>query len=102
MSTHARESVRPVCITPGCWTYPPPGHRYCLACQLDRNIPQPPLQPRLGRPPRRTCQADGCTRPVQTWCPLCDQVLCHLHDELVAYRGHRCLRDQQPITSVDL
>jgi hypothetical protein len=37
------------------------------------------------------CQAPGCLRAVETWCPLCSLFLCTLHDELVPERMHDCL-----------
>jgi hypothetical protein len=37
------------------------------------------------------CQQTGCTRPVETWCPLCDRFLCLPHDALVPVRCHDCL-----------
>ena len=48
MHQHAKD----VCQTAGCFTFVlHPGDRYCLACQLDRKMPQPRL-PSNGRPPR--------------------------------------------------
>jgi len=37
------------------------------------------------------CEQADCTRPVATWCPLCEKYLCLLHDELVPIRRHDCL-----------
>lgn len=35
-----------VCQTPGCFTFVlRTGDRWCLACQLDRQLPQPPWPP---------------------------------------------------------
>jgi hypothetical protein len=53
--------------------------------------------PALDTLPRETipdeCEVRGCSRLVQTWCPLCDTFLCLFHDELMARRGHECLTD---------
>jgi len=45
---------RPVCVTPGCHTFimRPNELSLCLACQLDRDVPQPSIRPRMGRPPK--------------------------------------------------
>jgi len=40
------------------------------------------------------CQQPDCDKPVETWCPLCDQFLCKEHDELVPERRHQCLGDR--------
>jgi len=37
------------------------------------------------------CDVRDCKRPVETWCPLCQQFLCAEHDELVPVRRHDCL-----------
>jgi len=37
------------------------------------------------------CQARGCERVPETWCPLCTQFLCAEHDELTPRRRHDCL-----------
>ena len=38
------------------------------------------------------CQQWACSRPVETWCPLCRAYLCAIHDELYPRRRHDCLR----------
>jgi hypothetical protein len=40
------------------------------------------------------CQQPDCDKPVETWCPLCDQFLCKEHDALVPERRHQCLGDR--------
>jgi hypothetical protein len=37
------------------------------------------------------CEQDGCQRPVETYCPLCERFLCQPHDVLVPVRCHDCL-----------
>jgi hypothetical protein len=37
------------------------------------------------------CAQPDCEREAQTWCPLCDKLLCQAHDELVPARCHDCL-----------
>jgi hypothetical protein len=37
------------------------------------------------------CEQQDCTAEAETYCPLCERLLCRTHDELVAYRGHDCL-----------
>ena len=44
----------------------------------------------LERVPER-CEHDGCERPVETWCPLCERFYCLAHDELTPRRRHACL-----------
>ena len=71
---HLKTHIARVCRTPGCLTYVlDKRDRYCLACQLDR------------------CEQPGCTREVQTWCPLCEKLLCLEHDPLTPSRRHDCL-----------
>jgi hypothetical protein len=38
------------------------------------------------------CQQPHCRAPAETWCPLCEMVYCHFHDELYPARRHDCLR----------
>ena len=86
---------RRICQTPGCDRYVIQSRLavYCLVCELDRNTPPP----RTGRPRTtdvpRLCQHSGCTSPVETYCPLCEQFFCRLHDELYPDHGHDCLSD---------
>lgn len=37
------------------------------------------------------CQRDDCAREAVTWCPLCEKLLCRVHDELTPRRMHDCL-----------
>jgi hypothetical protein len=37
------------------------------------------------------CQQKDCGLEAQTWCPLCDLLLCLKHDELVPARCHDCI-----------
>lgn len=41
---------------------------------------------------RGLCQQSRCTRDWQTYCPLCERLLCLEHDELTPRRMHDCLR----------
>ena len=37
------------------------------------------------------CEQHGCTRGIDTWCPLCERFLCLEHDPLLPVRMHDCL-----------
>jgi len=37
------------------------------------------------------CVQAECDQPAQTWCPLCEKLLCLKHDELVPARCHDCI-----------
>jgi len=62
-----------ICATTGCWTYTRPKERYCLACQLDRNVPQPPLN-RMGRPGRLVQHITQCDLSMEE-CETCERAL---------------------------
>ena len=38
------------------------------------------------------CQQFGCSKPVETWCPLCRAYFCAEHDPLYPRRMHDCLK----------
>jgi hypothetical protein len=37
------------------------------------------------------CVQADCDQEAQTWCPLCDKLLCLKHDELTPARCHDCI-----------
>jgi hypothetical protein len=40
---------------------------------------------------RERCQQRGCKQQWITWCPLCQKMLCQLHDALTPRRMHDCI-----------
>jgi hypothetical protein len=37
------------------------------------------------------CNQRGCQHPAETWCPLCERMLCFSHDPLTPARHHDCV-----------
>lgn len=65
-----------LCATPNCFTYVlREGQTYCLACQLDRKMPQPalPYKPR-GRPSQEVRHILECELALED-CERCERAL---------------------------
>jgi hypothetical protein len=68
-----------ICATTGCWTYTRGDAKYCLACQLDNKIPQPPLN-RMGRPSAIVEHIAQCELALEE-CERCERALMMVSNE---------------------
>lgn len=82
--------TEPICATPNCFTYLLPravamGSRYCLACELDKKMPQPAPPNERGRPMLIVQHILNCDLSIEE-CEECERALMMVPDDIAQRR----------------